>query len=187
MDEFLKIFEPVDRFLQSQNIGYNRAMPKIQILQSTTPDYRNDNHFTKYKRIADELCPMYSDTNRARNRRRSTLLNEFVVDSTIGESSNEDDDAKATYFEIIDVINEGIRDRFSENSDILLAMSNVDEMDMKDVKQFETLGLKIPEEHELLTAKKYIEKKNFQIELQVPVRMTMCLNSIFWVNFMKCV
>lgn len=66
-------------------------------------------------------------------------------------------------------------------------MSNVDEMDMKDVKQFETLGLKIPEEHELLTAKKYIEKKNFQIELEVPVRMTMCLNSIFWVNFMECV
>lgn len=89
MDEFIKIFEPVDRLHQSRNISYNRAMPMIQILQSTISDYRTDEHFTEYKRIADELCPMYSDTNRARNCRRSTLLDEFVVESTIGERSNE--------------------------------------------------------------------------------------------------
>lgn len=161
MSDFLDSLGPVDRLLQSRSISFNRAMPMIQAIQSTISDWKSDENFNKYMKIAGELCPISLEPTQTRKRRRSTTLDEFVVGSTIGQRSKEDDDVKAMYYEIIQVVDRELKERFSENNDILLALTNADNMDlnMEDLKQLETLGLKIPADHELLTAKRYIKKR----------------------------
>lgn len=134
MSDFLETFGPVDRLLQSRSISFSRAMPMIEVLQCTISDYRTDENFTKYKEIADKLFPMSIQSTSCRNRRRSTHLTDFVVESSIGERSNEDENMKATYFEIIDVADSELKQRFLEHNNILLALSNACNMDIEDVK-----------------------------------------------------
>jgi len=67
--------------------------------------------------------------------------------------------------------------RFTENSPILLALSASQNMDLKSLIPLESIGLKIPNESELQTAKSYVETKrketgkaNFILEILDPVK-----------------
>lgn len=164
MNDFLASFGPVDRFLQSRDISYNRAMPLIEILQSNISDFRTEEKFSEFMEISDKLLSnALSNTpeipRARRNRRRSTLLGDFVVEDTIGERANEYDDIKSTYYGIIDVADNEMKRRFSENNNILLALSNSSNMDLNELKPLEELGIVLPSDYELKTAKQYIEKE----------------------------
>lgn len=162
MKDFLESFGPVNRILQSRDLSYSQAMPLIEVLQSKISDFRSDVNFTKYVKKTDELLANSAggvDQPIRRNRQRSKLLEGFVVEDTIGERSNADDDIKATYFEIIDVATNEMKDRFFENNEIL-SLSNSSNIYLKEIKPLEKLSLYLPSEHEMNTAKKFIEKKN---------------------------
>lgn len=49
--------------------------------------------------------------------------------------------------------------RFTENNDILLAISNAHRMELKELKPLESLGISLPSEHELKTAKTYVDRE----------------------------
>lgn len=169
MSEFLESFGPVDRLLQSRDISYHRAMPLVEVLQSTISEFRTDKNFSKFSEISDEMLSKFTEMTRParRSRRRSTYLDDFVIEDTIGERANEADDIKATYFEIIDVTDKELKELFTENNEILLALSNSGNMDPNELKPLEKLGLKIPAEYELKTAFKFIEKKREEFLRQI--------------------
>lgn len=161
MKTFLELFGPVDRSLQSRDISYGKAKPLIEILQSEISDFRSEENLGKFLKMADDLGFIFPTevARPRRSRQRSALLEDFSVECTISERANEDDDIKATYFEIIDVANNELKERFFENNDILLALSNASNMDPNELKPLEKLGLALPSEHEMDVAKKYVDRK----------------------------
>lgn len=157
MDELLTALAPADAIFQSREISYHRAMPVIEAVKATIADYRNpetlNNFMEKVEEIISssvELIEPANSVRPTRNRRRSTLLNDFVVEESIGERTDENEDIKSCFYEVIDVSLEELDYRFTENNDILLALSNAPNMELEELK---------PLEHEMKTAKKYIENK----------------------------
>lgn len=86
-------------------------------------------------------------------------MNDFIVEESLGERGNEIDEIKSCFYEIIDVVLSEFNARFTENNEFLLAVSNSIDMEMSDLEPLAKLGLKLPSDNELKTAKKYVDKK----------------------------
>lgn len=99
-----------------------------------------------------------------RNRQRSILLSSFVIEDSIGERSSSDVNMKSTYYEIIDVILSEFHKRFFENNKVLLALSSADNFELSELQPLEDLGIKLPSNCELRTAKKYVDAKKWERE-----------------------
>lgn len=61
--------------------------------------------------------------------------------------------------ETIYIICRELNDRFTNNNDILLAISDSSKMTLLDLLPLQPLGLKMPPEEELNVCKKYMDKK----------------------------
>lgn len=85
-----------------------------------------------------------------RNRRRSTLLDGFIVTDSIGEQTDIKIKLKSIFFEIIDVSLIEFDHRFTENNHILLALSSSSEMNISELEPLKKVGIK----QEFTTAKK---------------------------------
>lgn len=57
----------------------------------------------------------------AQIRKKSTLLTDFVVDETIGQRIDENDDIKNIFQQIIEIVLAEFEKRLTENNEILLA------------------------------------------------------------------
>lgn len=164
MDEFLAALAPADTVFQSHEIGYSRATKVIEAVKATIADYRTDYFPDKCDEIlatAHQLIvPQLTDAPRpTRDRRRSTLLRDFVVEESIGERNEEYDEIRSCFFEVIDVTLAEFNNRFTENNEILFAMSNSKNMELDELEPLEKLGVTLPSVHEMQTAKNYIENK----------------------------
>lgn len=145
MDELLSALAPVDAILQKRETSYHRAMPVIEAVKVTIADYRKLGMFDRIMESVEQLISESADPTRparsTRNRRRSTYLTDFVIEESIGERCDENDEIKSNFNEVIDVILAEFDARFAENNDILLALSNSPNMDLKDLKPLENLVL----------------------------------------------
>lgn len=162
MDELLSALAPADTIFQKREISYRRAIPVLEAVKTTVGEYRDPEGFDQLMEKTNALMgtiPVVVRPARRIQRRRSTMLRDFVVEETLGERSDDDDSIKSCFFEIIDVTLMEFDKRFTENDEILLALSSSDEMQLNNLKPLEQLGLKLPAEHELRTAKIYLEKK----------------------------
>ncbi|KAJ6644666.1 Zinc finger MYM-type protein 1 [Pseudolycoriella hygida] len=137
INEILSFLAPADVIFQKREIGYKRVMPVVESVKTCILELRND--------------------------KRSTLLDDFTVEETIGERSGEE--------EIIDVTIAELEARFSENNSILLALSNADSMDISELKPLETVGIELPSQCELNVAKKYVDRKRADHEKSNAARM----------------
>lgn len=166
MDEFLAALAPADTVFQSHDIGYNRAIKVLDAVKSTIAAYRTDYFPDKCDEmlaIAHHLIgPQATGTDApcpTRDRRRSTLLREFVVEESIGERSDEFDEIRSCFHEVIDVTLAEFKNRFTENNEVLSALSKSSNMELDELKPLEKLGVALPSVHEIQTAKNYIENK----------------------------
>lgn len=159
MDAFLSTLEPADSIFQMREMSYRRAMPVIDAVKSTINEYRTETKFESFMANALQLIPESLQIAQPirRTRRRPTAMDDFTVEETIGERSNEFDEIKSCFFEVIDVALAEFGARFTENNDILLALSS--EMELSQLKPLEQLGICLPQEHELITAQKYVKGK----------------------------
>lgn len=173
MNDVLSALGPADIVFQKQQMSYRRAMPIIDAVTSTIGDYRNEGEYEKYLKQTDDLIgdslAAFVRPGRVGNRRRSRsiLLSGFTIEETIGERSDETDEIKSIYFEIIDVILSEFKERFSENNEILLALSSSVKMDLAQLKPLEKLGIELPLEHEMKTAKTFIDTKKTEWEKEM--------------------
>lgn len=168
MTELLSAIGPADIALQKRELSYRRAIPVIDAVKTTIEGYRNGEEFDMYWEkaeglIADNATP--SATIRpTRMRSRSSRLSGFTVEETIGERSEDKNEIKSIYFQIIDVALSELEKRFSENNQILLALSSSHEMDLAQLAPLEKLGIKLPPEHEMKTCKTFIAAKKLEWE-----------------------
>lgn len=168
MDELLTLLAPADATFQSREMSYSKAMPIIEAVKERIADYRNPDVLNDFMEKTEQLISSSveliepSAAARARptrNHRRSTLLGDFVIEESIGERPDESEDIRSCFYEVIDVSLEEFKDRFTENNDILLALSNAPNMEVDQLKPLEKLGITLPPEHEMKTAKTYINNK----------------------------
>jgi hypothetical protein len=94
-----------------------------------------------------------------RQRKRSKNIDGFLIMHHINE---EDDQNKfrPLFFEILDIILIELNTRFSQNSDILDAIINAEDLNFQKSECLQKLGIKIPQKHEIMVVKSYLEKSN---------------------------
>lgn len=140
MDAFLNTLAPADSVFQSHTTGCHSAMNVIEAVKEMVAGYRTEyfpDKFDEFMAMAQEVMDFQSlDPPRpTRHRRRSTLLNDFVVEETIGERSNEYDQIRSCFYEVIDLTLAEFNDRFIENNEILSALANSPNMELKPLEK----------------------------------------------------
>lgn len=172
INEFLSVISPADTAFQKREIGYHRAVPILEAVKSSIEEFRESKKFDKTMEDAENLIAKISLPARParRTRRISSRLDNFSIEETIGQRSDEDVEIQSCYFRIIDVSLDEFNKRFTENNDILQAISNSSEMLLADLKPLEKVGLKMPDEYELKTAEKYVDGKRTEWEKERQIR-----------------
>ena len=101
--------------------------------------------FDEFLHKAEELMPAKSNQRSLRtDRKKSTRLNDFSVEESIGERSSQSVEIKSCFFKIIDIALTEFNNLITENNEFLLAISNSPDMEMNDLKLLEKNRLATP-------------------------------------------
>lgn len=162
--DLLLTIEPVTKALQGKAIGYKDSMSLIRAVYATIEKMRSQECFEKYNSQATNLLQKLKPTelrqapNRpARNRRQSTMLNDTVVEETLGQRSELAVSLKSTFYETIDIVLTEMTNRFEKNDAFRTAIDTADEMDLVKLQPLTELGIELPDEIELKIAKQYMD------------------------------
>lgn len=164
------IMEPANQILQRRDIGYRQAMPVIQSVKISIQQMRHDSTFNDIMNEANKTLKNIGydpePQHPIRRRRRSTLLNDSIVMSTLGERDTDDEiiSLKRIYNEIIDTVISEMTRRFDQNNDILLAIESAndflsDDFDFDKLQPLTALNLTLPTRGEIGVAKIYLLNK----------------------------
>lgn len=134
MNDLFDVLSPADIIFQKREIGYKRAFPVVEAVKSSISAYRTDERFKQLKNQTNDLLekgrPSSLLSSRpTRQTRRSTFLNDFSVEESLGERTDESFEMKSIFFEIIDLTISELNARFCEQNPILKALSYADDMD----------------------------------------------------------
>lgn len=160
----LDILEPANKLLQSREMSYVTAMPLIDLVIEDMKKLQNEESFNGFETKATEfmtkndLLPVQT----RRTRRPSVWLADYEVTETTGE--RDPNQIKLSYFEVLEKMVDEMGRRFTENSEILQAISTSDQMNLQLLKPLSNIGIEMPSEAEMQTAKDYIEKKKNEME-----------------------
>lgn len=129
INEILGVLAPADIVFQKQEISYRRAIPVVEAVISTITAFRKGEEFDKFIKktedFMDENMTLLNSKRPVRqNRQRSVRLNNFSIESSLGERSDVAVQIEATFYKVIDVTVSELKSRFSENNTILLALSD---------------------------------------------------------------
>lgn len=172
LSKLLGIIEPANQVLQKRDTGYRKAMPIIQAVKKNIQAMRNDSTFLEVVKDTQQSLTSIGYEPEAeqpvRRRRRSTLLHDSVVMSTLGERDSDDESVllKRIYFEIIDTVESEMTRRFDQNNDILMAIEAAndflnDDFDHNVLQPLTALELTLPSREEIAVARTFLlEEKN---------------------------
>lgn len=168
MDKFLSALTPADAFFQSRETSYHKAMPVIEAVKGTITDYRTSDTFDECMEKVEQLIGVLERPVEAvrptRKRKKSTLLKGFAVEESTGQRLSESDEIKSCFYEVIDIALAEIDARFTENHEILLALSKAPNMELNELKPLEKLGIELPLDYQMKSAKKYVDDQRKQWE-----------------------
>lgn len=166
LNALLNTIEPANQILQKRNVGFRIAVPVIEAVIENIKKFRSDESFDDFiEKIEQTLNGIErSETLRPqRIRRRASRLTDFVVMETLGEDNfeNENQALKASYIEIIDNVLSEMDKRFDNNCDILIAISelnniNTSGFDINVLKPLTSIGLVLPSQSELNVVQTYL-------------------------------
>lgn len=159
----LDLLEPANKLLQSREMSYVTAMPLIDLVIEDIKKLQNEESFNEFETKATEFMTKNDlpPIRTSRNRRQSVLLSEYRVTETTGQRNP--NQIKLSYFEVLKVMVDEMSRRFTENSEILQAISSSNEMNLNSLEPLSNIGIEMPSEAEMETAKDYIEKKKNEI------------------------
>lgn len=174
MKDLLHSVEPVTKALQGRSIGYKDSMPLIRAVYKVIEEMGSQENFEKFYSQAadllqrsqaqgDDVDPTPFPSRPIRHRRRSSLLQDFVVEETLGQRRDPKIILKSTYHETIDIVLSEMVNRFVKDDAILTAIDTADEMDWEKLQPLTELGIIIPTKLELQIANtlmKYVKKNN---------------------------
>lgn len=123
---------------------------------------RTPENFEKYHCQAKDMLKKLPSTDYfsdrpVRNRRQSTMLQDSVIEETLGERSESIVILKSAFYETIDIVLTEMANRFEKNDAILTAIDTADEMNSAKLQPLTELGIELPNEIELIIAKEYID------------------------------
>lgn len=165
MREFLNLISPADKILQSRDVGFREAMPVINTVITEVRKLREPASFDKIWNRSEEILNKhdvyYSNASRPlRTKKRPSALASFFITDPIGERNTDVKvEIKSAYFEVIDIFLSEMKHRFEENSDILLAISDANELSIEKLQPLKRLGISLPLEPELIVAKSYLDRR----------------------------
>lgn len=168
MDVLLSTIEPANQFLQKRNVGFRHAMPVIEAVIKSVENFRADESFERFIQNTEETLKNieHEDSRPRRIRQRSSQLTDSVVMETLGESSSDDENQalKSAYLEVIDYILNEMDKRFHNNSDVLMAISELNNMHASDfdrnvLKPLENIGLVLPPEADSSCQNVHLERE----------------------------
>lgn len=167
--DVLEIIAPADKVLQSRTIGFRSAVLVIEAVIENIRKLRETDIFDAYFQKAEQVLESVGFEARPIRTRRRSLQRDSFVTERVGEKSDALIEIKSAYFEAIDKIIFEMNLRFTENSEILLALSTALQFDEKLLSPLKKSGIKVPDSNELAVVKKYIddaEKKFFETQTQ---------------------
>lgn len=161
MKEFLNFIAPADKILQSRDVGYRDALPVIDGVIKKILALRSNSEFNRIVKCSEELLnETPSETRPLRKKSRPSSLAEFIVTEKFGERSDDVNfELKSAYNQIIDIFDSEMKRRFSENSELLIAISDAEELCYDKLAPLKQLGIKLPSKEETSVAKTYIERQ----------------------------
>lgn len=154
MKDLLEVIDPANIALQKREIGYRQSIPIISATITQLEEFRTEENFQKYHAAATLLTGQQISSRRVRP--RSTKLSDSVVLETLGERNDDMVEIKSAFFDIIDNILLEMKKRFTENDQILLALSTAYQMEGDNLEELSSLGFELPSAGELSVAKRYI-------------------------------
>lgn len=181
LHELLNLIEPANKMLQNREVGFPQAKPLIEAVSESVQALRTDESFQRFIELAEELMifsqneDWIADHNPRprRIRHRSSRLTGSIVMETLGERSidkaqtetqQETILAKSQYFEIIDRVLNEIAERFQENSNIFIAISEINNIknenfDIKTLEPLTEINLTLPSAAELTVVTIFLSKQ----------------------------
>lgn len=161
LKHLLDLIEPANKLLQLREFSYCEAMPVVNFVIKEVEKLRTMEKFnemtSKAQQFIADFVPDSTQSTSSRVWRQSSLLTNFIVSETIGQRS--ENFTENSYFEVLDKMINEMKRRFTENSDILLALGTCDKMEMRFLNILSSIGLKFPDESEMKTAKAYVDSK----------------------------
>lgn len=142
--DLLQMIEPITKALQGREIGYKDSMPLIRAVYTTIENLRTEGNFEKYflqasNMLSNSTEPTPNSSRPTRDRRRSTVLRDFVVEETLGERSEVAVTLKSGFYGVINILLIEMTNRFEKNDAILNAIDSADEMNLEKL-QIERFG-----------------------------------------------
>lgn len=166
LNDFLNTLEPANKILQKRNIGFRQAMPVIEAVIRSLKHLRSEENFDRFIQSSDEVLSSieYENVPRVkRTRQRSTRLNDSIVMESLGEGQDDGEyqQLQSAYYEVIDYTLIEMEKRFNDNSEILMAISELNNLtsktfDLKTLTPLKSIGLTLPSESELNVVKTYL-------------------------------
>ncbi|KAJ6639284.1 Zinc finger protein [Pseudolycoriella hygida] len=160
MKEFLNYIAPADRILQSRDVGFREALPIIDDVIRKVLGLQSISEFECIlKRSEELLSESPGETRLLRKKSRPSSLAAFIITENVGERNDDVNvELKSAFNEIIDIFQSQMNRRFGENSKILTAISEAQELCYEKLLSLKQLGIKLPSREELSVAKTYLER-----------------------------
>lgn len=162
MLQFMKIFlnttSPADKILQSRDVGYREALPVIHSVMSEVEKLRSPSSFEELWSNCQDKFDLQAKPSRVK--RTPKTLESYIITDKIGErNSDVKIEIQSAYCRVIDEFAAEMKRRFFDNTDILIAISDANDLCYDKMKPLEKINIKIPPKEELLVAKNFIERK----------------------------
>ena len=163
LNTFLNTISPVDKILQSRDVGFREAIP---VLESAMHEIQKLRSLSSFEELWDECQEKFDLQARPpREKWRPKALESSIITETIGERNADFKiEIQSTYFRVIDEFSSEMKRRFSDNTDILIAISDAKDLCYDKLKPLQKIGIKLPTKEELKVAQTYIKRKEVQFE-----------------------
>lgn len=151
MKELLEIIKPADKALQSREIGYSDASPFITVALNKITLLDTDENFSAIEEKAINLISSLEALPKPYET-RSCSLDDYQTE--------EKDKFKSAYIQTLNMVSTEIKRRFTENDEILRALSRANEMDLKLLEPLASLHrIKMPSESDFNIAMDYLRER----------------------------
>lgn len=167
LNRLLSTIEPANQILQKRDIGFREAMPVIDAVFNSVKNFRTDESFDnfiecmKVTQISIENFDL--NTRPQRLLQRSLRLNDSVITDSFGETQpqNENISLKSPYFEVLDYTLNEMKNRFHNNSEMLLAISELNNInstnfDINSLEPLTDIGISLPSDAELKVVQTFL-------------------------------
>ncbi|XP_056637700.1 uncharacterized protein LOC130445837 [Diorhabda sublineata] len=165
MKKLLGLLEPADSALQARTISLKEANEIIKSVKNKIRDLRTNE---TYQSLANEASQLLKDTEAIPTEKRvpklSVTMKEYLLmEKLLSEMSNKPNASKsgteAEFFESLDLVLSLLNERFSDNDELITAISSIELFDLEKIKYLEKLGISLPTLEELAVVKDYMHNK----------------------------